>query len=357
MTRESTTAKIGNTAYHGRRGRRGTGSVILADVAKLAGVAAITASRALNSPDRVSPDTLKRVRAAVARSGYVPNLMAGGLASSKSRLVAALVPTISGPVFLETIQALTEALEDSGYQLMLGQSGYIESREDALLDAIIGRRPDGIVLTGIMHSAAGRRRLLASGIPVVETWDLTPTPIDMLVGFSHERAGAAVAEFLHARGRRKLAIVTGDDHRAGLRRKGFVEAAARLGSRGARNREMPTCFTPAPTTLGSGRIGLATLLRQHPDLDAVFCSSDALALGVIIEAHARRIAVGKRLAVVGFGDLGFARDTHPALTTVRIDGTAIGQLAARLIVTRAAGGAVAQRIIDIGFSIVERASA
>ena len=201
----------------------------LADVAKVAGVSAITASRALNTPNRVSQGAQKRVRDAVERTGYVPNMVAGGLASSRSRLVAALVPTIAGPVFLETVQALTEALAESGYQLMLGQSGYGGAREDALLDAIIGRRPDGIVLTGIMHSAEGRRRLLAAGIPVVETWDLTPTPIDMLVGFSHEKVGHAVAEYLFAQGRRKLAIVTADDHRAGLRRKGFEETATRLG--------------------------------------------------------------------------------------------------------------------------------
>ena len=209
-----------------RRARRGSGSITLADVAKLAGV---SASRALNTPGRVSPDTLRRVREAIERTGYIPNMLAGGLASTRSRLVAALVPTIAGPVFLETIQALTEALAESGYQLMLGQSGYAHSREDALLDAIIGRRPDGIVLTGIMRSPEGRRRLLAAGIPVVETWDLTPTPIDMLVGFSHEEVGGAVAEYLHGHGRRRPAIVTADDPRAGLRRASFVLAARRLG--------------------------------------------------------------------------------------------------------------------------------
>ena len=151
---------------------------------------------------------------AVRRTGYVPNRLAGGLASTRSRLVAALVPTIAGPVFLETVQSLTQALADRGYQLMLGQSGYVGSREDALLDAIIGRRPDGIVLTGIMHSSEGRARLLASGIPVVETWDLTPTPIDMLVGFSHVEVGRAVAQYLHAKGRRRLGVVVGDDERA-----------------------------------------------------------------------------------------------------------------------------------------------
>jgi len=334
-----------------RRARRRSGGITLSDVAKVAGVSAITASRALNTPDVVSPDTLKKVREAIERTGYVPNMLAGGLASSRSRLVAALVPTIAGPVFLETMQALTEALAESGYQVMLGQSGYTGSREDALLDAIIGRRPDGIVLTGVMHSADGRRRLLASGIPVVETWDLTPTPIDMLVGFSHEKVGAAVAGFLHAKGRRRLAVITADDHRAGLRRKAFIEAAANLGLGNVAVAEVA-----APTTLGSGRSGLSALLKDHPDIDAVFCSSDILALGVITEAQAREISVPDRFAVVGFGDLGFAADTHPALTTVRIDGNAIGRQAARFIVDRADGRAVAQRIVDLGFSIVERKS-
>ena len=97
-----------------RRARRGTGRITLADVAKLAGVSAITASRALNTPDQVSPDALRRVREAVERTGYVPNMLAGGLASTRSRLVAAVVPTIAGPVFLETIQSLTEGLAESG---------------------------------------------------------------------------------------------------------------------------------------------------------------------------------------------------------------------------------------------------
>ena len=336
----------------GRRARRRSGSITLSEVAKVAGVSAITASRALNTPGVVSPKTLHRVQQAIERTGYVPNMLAGGLASSRSRLVAALVPTIAGPVFLETVQALTEALAASGYQLMLGQSGYTGSREDALLDAIIGRRPDGIVLTGIMHSADGRRRLLAAGIPVVETWDLTPTPIDMLVGFSHEKVGAAVARFLFAKGRRRMAVITADDHRAGLRREAFIETAARLGLGG-----IPVATVPAPTTLGNGRSGLSALLTRHPDIDAVFCSSDVLALGVITEAQARGISVPEKFAVFGFGDLGFAADTHPALTTVRIDGNAIGRQAARFIVDRAEGRDVARRIVDLGFSIIERKSA
>ena len=332
-----------------RRARRRSGGITLSDVAQLANVAPITASRALNTPEQVSADVLARVRAAVQRTGYVPNLLAGGLASARSRLVAAVVPTIAGPVFLPTVQSLTEELARRGYQLMLGQSGYADSREDALLEAIVGRRPDGIVLTGILHSAQGRRRLLASGIPVVETWDLTPTPIDMLVGFSHADVGRAVAAHLHARGRRHLAIIAGDDERAQRRNRAFVDAARSLGLP-----EPPVVTVPAPTTLKSGRASLPALLAQG--IDGVFCSSDLLALGVLTEATARRVKVPKSLAVVGFGDLDFAADLHPALTTVRIDGAAMGRQAARFLIDRAEGRAVEERVVDIGFEIIQRAS-
>ena len=334
-----------------RRSRRGSGAVTLHDVAKLAGVAPITASRALNTPNQVSAEVLRKVGDAVARTGYVPNLLAGGLASTRSRLVAAVVPTISGPVFLGTVQSLTEALAERGYQLMLGQAGYAGGREDALLEAIIGRRPDGIVLTGIMHSAEGRRRLLASGMPVVETWDLTPTPIDMLVGFSHVEVGRAVAAHLHAKGRRRLAVVGGDDERAVRRTEAFRSAARSLGLA-----EVRVVTVPAPTTLRSGREALARLLREGGDIDAVFCSSDLLALGVLTEARVRSLGVPQQLSVIGFGDLQFAADLDPALSTVHIKGDAIGRQAAQFIVDRVEGREVSQRVIDIGFSIVDRES-
>ncbi|MBX3627265.1 MAG: LacI family DNA-binding transcriptional regulator [Rhizobacter sp.] len=334
------------------RRRRGAGAITLGDVARLAGVSPITASRAINTPEQVAKETLERVRDAVSRTGYVPNRMAGGLASSRSRLVAAVVPTIAGPVFMEMVQSLTHELDAAGYQLMLGQSGYTASREDALLDAIIGRRPDGIVLTGIMHSAEGRKRLLASGIPVVETWDLTPTPIDMLVGFSHTDAAAAVVRHLHAKGRKHLALLSGDDERAERRNRGFIAEAKALGL----DADIPVLRVPAPTTLRSGREGLARLLAQSPEVDGVFCSSDLLALGVLTEAAARGLSVPERLSVVGFGDLAFAGDTHPALSTVRIDGTGIGRQAARFIVDRAAGRPVGDKVIDLGFQVIERGS-
>ncbi|OIJ41554.1 LacI family DNA-binding transcriptional regulator [Massilia timonae] len=341
---------------HPRKSRKGATPTVR-DVARLAGVAPMSVSRALNNPDSVSPEILQRVREVVDRVGYVPNLLAGGLASKKSRMVAAVVPTISGSVFLEMVQALTDGLAARGYQLMLGQAGYENSREDALLEAIIGRRPDGVVLTGIMRSEQGRRRLLASGIPVVETWDLTDSPIDMLVGFSHEQIGKAVAEYLHGRGRRKIAAISADDERAVRRNRQFADTVLALQpGLGTDRKAVPTCIVPAPTSLGSGRTGLRELLARDPGIDAVFCSSDMMAQGVLLEALALGIEVPGQLAVVGLGDLAFSRDLHPPLTTVRIDGTAIGSLAASLIIDRAEGRPVEAPVRDVGFVIVERGS-
>jgi LacI family gluconate utilization system Gnt-I transcriptional repressor len=337
------------------RRRRKHGGLTLRDVAKLAGVAPITASRALNTPEAVSDEILARVREAVERTGYVPNILAGGLASRQTRLVAAVVPTISSPVFLEMIDALTRSLAAAGYHLMLAQSGYENPREDELLEAIIGRRADGVVLTGVLRSPLGRRRLIASGIPVVETWDLTPTPIDMLVGFSHARIGREVAAFLHARGRRRVAAISAGDERARQRMAAFMEAANELGMAGP-DGEIPVIWVSAPTTVAHGREGLLALLASHPGIDAVFCSSDMLAMGVMNEAHAQDIRIPGQLGVIGMGDQYFAQSLYPALTTVRIDGSLIGETAAHFLLERSAGRRVAEPVRDVGFTIIERAT-
>jgi len=335
-----------------KRTRRGSGAITLRDVAMLAGVAPITASRALNTPSQVSDDVLRKVQEAVDRTGYVPNRMAGGLASSKSRLIAAVGPSTVFSVFNETIEALNGALFESGYQLMLGQTGYSSEREELLLESVISRRPDGIFITGIMPPGKARTRLMASGIPVVETWDLTPTPIDMLIGFSHADIGQAVAQYLLSKGNQKYAIVTADDERAGRRNKAFIETV-----KAHKSGDVLVQNVGDLRTLKSGREALKQILLLKPDVDAIFCSSDLLALGVLTEARAQKISVPHQISIMGFGDVPFVEDMIPALTTVKINGAEIGRLAAQCLVDRAQGKAVEQHIVDVGFSIVSRESA
>jgi LacI family gluconate utilization system Gnt-I transcriptional repressor len=328
----------------------------LDDVAQLAGVAPITVSRALHKPHLVSPKTVEKVQAAVDRLGYVPNLLAGGLASQKSRLIMAVIPTTINPTFSEMVDALRDELVKAGYELMIGLSGYSDEREEELVNAIISRRPDGIVLAGLARAPTLRKRLTNARIPVVETWDLSTKPVDMLVGFSNRRVGRAAAEYFIDSGRHRLALLVGGDPRAAARSTGFQAAAKARG--------VPIGgieVVPSPTTVGIGRAAIRRLLQHDPAIDAVFCSSDQLALGVLLEGIASGIAIPGRLAVMGFGNLNFSADTWPSLTTVAVDGERIGRQAARFLLDRIEGAqpddAADKRILDVGFRIIRRDSA
>ncbi len=336
---------------------RGRVNITLADVARVAGISTITASRALNNPSLVTTETQRRVREAAASVGYVPNLIAGSMRSNRTRLIACLVPTIaSGSAFLVAVHAMTESFTAAGYQVMLGERGYDHSREEQLVEAVIARRPDGIVVTGVMLSEAARRRLKNAGMPIVETWDMTDTPIDMLVGFSHLQVGAEIAKHLHANGYRRVGMVTNREPRGEKRAQGFSDAAKRLGLV-APGAEVPTYLMDAPSRMKHGREGLAHLLDRYPDLDAVYCASDLVAVGALIEAKSRGLQVPKQIAVMGFGDLDFAMDTDPPLTTIHVDGEAIGRQAAACIITRLSNEDVVPSVIDIGFSVMARESA
>lgn len=328
---------------------RSSRSVTLDDVAKLAGVSPITVSRVLNHPEKVAPKTREKIQQAIARTGYVPNLLAGGLASKKSRLIAAVVPSVANSVYAETIKFFTETMRNAGYQVILGESGHDEIQEELLVSAVLSRRPDGVLLTGINHSTECRKILMGANIPIVETWDLTPTPLDVAVGFSHRRVGASVAEYLWEKGYRKIGVVTATDPRAMIRQKTFIEA---LKKHDIEN--VAISYVTPPTSFKSGREGLAALLDGGFSEGAVFFSSDTLAQGALAEIQARNIVIPDQLALIGFGDQPYAAHTFPALTTVRFDRVLIGQQAAKALLNRIDGMPVNEHVIDVGFEIVDR---
>lgn len=325
--------------------------VTIHEVARLAEVSLMTVSRALNQPHKVAPQTLQRVREAVARTGYVPNLVAGGLRAARSGFVALLVPSLANQHFTGMVRTLIDTLGARGLQVLVGELGYRDTREADLLRTVIGRRPDGIVITGTVHSTQGRALLLNAGIPVVETWDYTDTPVDLLVGASHEDIGARACEFLASRGRKRLAVLGGDGERAERRAQAFTARAAAL------KLQPPYVHTVAHSSShADARAALRTMLLQAQPPDAVWCSTDMLAMGVLTEAKMHGIQVPTDLAVMGSGDFDFAATLEPSLTTVYIDSARVGAIAARLLLQRLDGEDMVQKVTDVGFTIVERDS-
>lgn len=331
-------------------------TVKITDVAIAAGVAPMTVSRVLNTPERVSAETALRVREAIARLGYVPNMIAGGLSSRRSRVVAAIVPTIAHPMFSEMVQNFTAKMRAAGYQVMLSLSGYSEADEEELLRAVLGRRPDGLLLTGAERTPAARRLLTDSGVPVVEIWDVADEPTDMLVGFDHADVGATVAAYFIARGHDRFAAFAANDSRALMRRQGFTDAVRRAG-----HTVVADTVIPAPSTITSGRESLRALLPALDRRTALFCSSDMLAFGAIVEATMHHIAIPDRLAVCGFGNFELSQAVEPPFTTVNVEGGMIGRSAAEFLLARLLSPAGTQPAdgahqIRVPFKIVERSS-
>lgn len=335
-------------------GRRASaGNVTMADIGRLAGVSQVTVSRALSAPAKVSPETLERIREAIKMTGFVPNAVAGALASSKSRLISALVPSVTNIVYASMLHAFSNIMLGHGYQLMLSETGFDPEREEAAIETHLSRRPDAILLTGIHHSAGARRLLLGAGIPVVEVWDVTDTPIDCCVGFSHGEAGSAAAEFAHAAGYRHAATVTAGDERAIRRRNAFVDRFRRLSGGDVMGVDFDST-----ATLGAGRQALVNLLdRGMKRGSVVFCSSDQFAQGVLVEARARGLAVPGDVAVIGFGDQEYAAHLDPTLTSIRVDRDVLGRAAANAVLDRFNNRADVEAIYNVGFEIIRRASA
>lgn len=331
--------------------------VTIADVARLAGVATMTASRALNRPEIVSEELRLRVLQAADELNYIPDRAAGGLASGTGLALPVLVPTLHHSVYVQILEGLEERLPDAGYQLLLGSTDYSQEKEEKLIEVFLGWRPSAVVLSGLDHSERAVRLLRASGIPVVEIMDLavageTPQPLDLNIGFSHSRVGEAVVEYLAACGYRHIAYagtLTEIDPRSVRRIRGFQGALQRLG--------LPHHLigrSDLPSSLAVGQSLLSALLTASPDLDAVFFANDELAAGALFECMRRGIRVPEDLAIMGFSDEEIATHLYPALTTVRIPRHEMGRLAADLLLARLNGSLGPQPPIDVGFEIVQR---
>ncbi len=329
--------------------------VTMTEVAREAGVSPSTVSLYLRRPDTVTPATGRRIAAAIETMDYMPNFVAGGLAASSSRMVSIIVPSVRNAFFAETVARMQAELRKEGLQVMVGDSEYSEREEESLVRAALSWAPAAIVIAGLSHNAATQKLLRMRQVPVIEIWELGGAPIDAAIGFSHESVGTAAAEHLLARGRKRLVFLGArmqEDRRAAQRAGGFVAAASAGGATFA-----ASLNHPAAAQVDIGGVLLAQALQQYPDLDAIACSNDHLALGVLFECQRRGIAIPGDIALIGFGDLQFSAAANPSLTTISPPGDLIGSEAARMIVARLAGDRSSEgSVIDTHFKLVQRQS-
>lgn len=333
---------------------RSTGGLRIEQVAERAGVSPITVSRVLNKPETVSEKTKAAVWKAIEDIGYVPNRLAGGLASNRSRTVGMVLPSIDNVAFSERVKGVTDVLREHGYTLLLGLTGYAREVEEEHVISFLGQRVAGLILTGTMHSDRTYGLLEKAGVPVVEVPVISGRLIDMAVGYSSEQAAYAMMQHLARCGYRKVGLIStysANDRIVQDRQAGYARAVIDFDM--VRD---PSLVVETRVGVVSGGKAFVELLSRHPDVDAVCCTSDLLAIGSILEARRRGIDVPGDLGVSGYDDIELAQEFLPPLTTVRLPRYDIGTTAARLLLERFQGGSPKQPVVDLGFDIVVRGS-
>lgn len=338
----------------GRSRGRGTGRATLEQVAGMAGVSIMTASRALSQPQMVSELTRVKVERAVAELGYVPNRAARALASSQSHVIVVLVPSFSNAVFTAVLEGIHDAVAPGQYQLLIGNTYYSQAEEEKLLRTYLQSSPDGILFSSQAHSPAVAKMLEASQVPSVSMMDLSDEPGALSVGFSQFEAGMEMTRHLLKKGYRRIGFIGAQlDERTLRRADGYRAAMVEAGLADPRLELM----VPERSTIALGAELMGQMMANMPDCDAVFCCNDDLAHGAVYHCQRHGVQIPQEIAVCGFNDLPASAWMMPSLTTIDTPRYQVGFEAASLLLQVIKGQEPERKRIDLGFTLRERESA
>lgn len=304
----------------------------LRDVSEASGVSEMTVSRVLRNKGDVSATTRAKVLDATKSLGYVPNKIAGALASQRVNLVAVVIPSMSNMVFPEVMTGISEALDETGLQPVVGITNYLPDREEKVLYEMLSWRPSGIIIAGLEQSDASRVMLENSGIPVVQIMDIDGDPIDAMVGISHRRAGRKMAEAILKSGYQNIGFMGTQmplDHRARKRFEGFTQALAKQGVE-----IMDSEFYSGGSALAKGRQMTKSILKRSPELDFIYYSNDMIGAGGLLHLWDQDIEIPRQIGLAGFNKVELIDGLPLQLATMDSCRFEIGKKAAQIIASR-----------------------
>ncbi len=310
-------------------------SLTLRDVSEVSGVSEMTVSRVLRNRGDVSAATREKVLNAAKELGYVPNKIAGALASQRVNLVAVIIPSLSNMVFPEVLAGVSQVLEDTELQPVVGVTDYLPEKEEKVLYEMLSWRPSGVIIAGLEHTDAARAMMNASGIPVVEIMDADGEAVDAMVGISHRRAGRVMAASILEAGYKKIAFLGTKmplDHRARKRFEGFTETLAKSGVEVA-ERE----FYSGGSALAKGREMTKAVLERSPDIDFIYYSNDMIGAGGLLYLLEQGIDVPGQIGLAGFNGVELLQGLPRQLATMDACRREIGAKAAEIIAQRVQG--------------------
>ena len=310
-------------------------TLTLRDVSEASGVSDMTVSRVLRGRGDVSHSTREKVLLAAKELGYVPNKIAGALASQRVNLVAVIIPSMSNMVFPEVMMGINDVLGSTDLQPVVGITNYLPEQEEKVLYQMLSWRPSGVIIAGLEHTDASSKMLHAAGIPIVEIMDTDGSPVDCAVGISHRRAGRQMAQEIISAGYRKIGFLGTKmplDHRARKRFEGFTEALAKSGIE-ISDQE----FYSGGSALAKGRDMTIEILRRSPDLDFLYSSNDMIGAGGLLHLLGQGIDIPQNIGLAGFNGVELLEGLPMQLATMDACRSEIGRRAAEIICARVEG--------------------
>jgi len=310
----------------------------LGDVARRAGVSAASVSRVLNYPAKVSPEIRERVMRAMGELGYVRDGAARALASRHSLSIGNVVPTLGIGIFAAGVAALQRRLEEFGSQLLVAASDYDEAKEARQVRALIERGVDGIALVGQRHAPEVYQLLRSRKLPYVNTYQFDAQSPHPCIGFDNRIGTFNLTRYLIDLGHRDFGIVTAPpslNDRIAARLTGILDCLDDRGIAASARHIMEV----TAQTIVEGRGATRALLTAHPDLTAIYCTTDTLAIGALCECRVRGLRVPEDVSVAGFSDLEIVSQLDPPLSTVHIPTDQIGTCIADFLIDRISGRA------------------
>ncbi len=327
--------------------------VTIEDVAREANVSAMTVSRALRSPEKVSTKTREKIRAVVDRLGYVPDPAASALAAGRTNVIGVIVPSVTNNVFADVMLGIYEQSEGSKWQIQLGNSRYSPLEEERLVRTFLSQKPAGLIITGQDQSKATADMLKSANCRIVQIMECGPDPYDMMIGFSHLDASRAATRHLLKSGYRNPGVLMARlDPRSQRRLEGYKIEAKNAGVYDTRR--IVTTARPSSVTLGGELV--ADLLSKAPDTDAILCNNDDLALGAMFECQRRGLAIPDEIGICGFNDLEMMAAANPSITSVRTHRLDMGRASMKILIDALNGKEPVEPVQDLGFEIMARQS-
>lgn len=317
----------------GRRSRSGTGKVTLGDVAKLAGVSTATVSRTFNEPEKVAEAIRDKVRNAAAELNWIANAAGRALASSRTRIVGAIIPTLDNEIFARQVSGMQEVLAQRNYTLFVGSTNYDPDEGVRQVRAMLGRGIEALAIVGESYPPELFRTLDEAGLPHVVTYGYSADSTRNCIGFDNRLAFARITQHLLDLGHRHFATIfqpVENNDRVEARLRGIRES---LG--GAGISLPPERMLIGASSLDYGAEGFSELMAQTQRPTAIICGNDTIALGALLAAQRLKIEVPTECSITGFDDLAISSRISPGLTTMHIDNAAIGAEAARQLLSAA----------------------